>query len=312
MIIRKLNKDKKWPIKTIVIIILVTIFLIVIFFEYPNILKHIDIWTNNYILNNGVNILWKIEKIEEMWYNEFFLVNKDSKILLKNYPQNIDNLIWNNVLINWEVKEIADTELFFIKFIKDLDQNTIIENNIYTFANELVIFNTKEMPSVVPYKQWNKITIYYKNNPLIDISSFGCSKVSASRDCKQLINDFDLNENEYFDSYNWLVYYKIDDNKWELFNDTLLWYYIQTKDDDVLLNISSVIDIINSDYILNNKKDLILNSCEYLVSIDDIDIIWQDWSIIIVDAKWNNKDKQDTRCKTSFDLMKDWKIVKNN
>lgn len=312
MIIRRLNKDKKMYLKNIVISILITAFLVIIFYKYNDFLKQTNFLTSNFSWSNSIDILWKLEKIEKEWYNEYFLLNNELKFLLKNYPQNIDSLIWNNVLIKWEIKEAANAQLFFIESLKDLDNNIITENNIYTFANELIILNTKEMPSVVPYKQWNKIIIYYKNNPLIDISTFGCSKVSSSRDCKQLIEDFDLNENEYFDSYNWLSYYKIDNNKWELFNDTLLWYYIQTQDDDILLNISSVISIINSNYILNNKKDLIINNCKDILDIDDIDIIWQDWSIIIVDIRWKDKEKGNTKCLVEFDLMKDRKTIKTN
>lgn len=298
--------------KKIVISILVTAFLVIIFYKYNDFLKQTNFLTSNFSWSNNIDILWKLEKIEKEWYNEYFLVNNELKILLKNHPQNIDSLIWNNILIEWEIKEAANAQLFFIKSLKDLDNNIITENNIYTFANELIILNTKEIPSVVPYKQWNKIIIYYKNNPLIDISIFGCSKISSSRNCEQLIEDFDLNENEYFDSYNWLSYYKIDDNKWELFNDTLLWYYIQTKDDNILLNISSVISIINSNYILNNKKDLIMNNCKDVLDIDDIDIIWQDWSIIIVNIRWKNKEKINTKCLVGFDVMKDRKAIKTN
>ncbi len=311
MIIRKLNKNKKLYLKTVVIFILVAIFLIVIFYKYSNILGQIKFWSNNFSWSNGTNIFWKIEKIEKVGYNEYILKNNEIQIIVKNYPQSIDSLIWNNILSNWEIKEIGDNKVFFIKYIKDFDNNILIENNIYTFANELIIFNTKEMPSVVPKKQWNKIIIYYKNNPLIDISTFGCSKISASNNCKQLIDDFDLNENEYFNSYNWLFYYKIDKNRWEAFNDTLLWYYMETKDDDVLLNLSSVIEIINSDYISNNKKELIINNCKDIFNITNIDIIWQNWSIIIIDVKWKNQDKKDTQCEVRFDIMNERKIVQN-
>jgi hypothetical protein len=48
---------------------------------------------------------------------------------------------------------------------------------------------------------------------------------------------------------------------------------METKDDDVLLNLSSVIEIINSDYISNNKKEIIINNCKDILNITDISIV---------------------------------------
>lgn len=306
MIIRKINKKRKWPI-----ILLAILILIAVFYKYHDYFGQINFWKNNFSRNNLVNIKWNIKRIDKIWYSEYFLVMGESKILLRDYPKNIDNLVWNNILANWEIKKEWYNQAFFIKSLKDLDNNISIENNNYLFADALILLNTKEMPWILPLKEWNKIVIYYRNNPLLNISTFGCSKISDARDCKTLIDNFNANENEYFSSYNWLEYYKIENNKRELFNDTLLWYYIETKDDDVLLNLSSMIEIINSDYIFDNKKNIILDNCKDLFNIDNVDITGKEWNFLTVNVKWKNKNKINSECSVTFDMMSDWAIVKD-
>ncbi len=307
MPIRKLNKSKKWRIWVMVILILFAIF-----YKYNNKLGQIRFWRDNLSWSNYTNVKGMVEKVDKMWYSEYFLKIDEEKIFLKNYPQNIGNLIWNNVLVRWEMKENNEGQIFFIKSLKDLDNNTLVEDNIYTFTDELLILNAKDTPWIVAYKQGDKIVIDYKNNHLIDISAFACSQISSSRDCKALINYFDLNENEYFNAYNWLVYYKINNNKRELFNDIFLWYYIDTKDDDILLNISSMIDVINSDYIFDNKKDFIIDNCEDLMMIDDVNIVWKTENFLVVNIRWKTTHKKQVACEITFDLMNDWKVIENN
>ena len=307
MPIRKLNKSKKWRIWVMVILILFAIF-----YKYNNKLGQIRFWRDNLSWSNYTNVKGMVEKVDKMWYSEYFLKIDEEKIFLKNYPQNIGNLIWNNVLVRWEMKENNEGQIFFIKSLKDLDNNTLVEDNIYTFTDELLILNAKDTPWIVAYKQGDKIVIDYKNNHLIDISAFACSQISSSRDCKALINYFDLNENEYFNAYNWLVYYKIHNNKRELFNDIFLWYYIDTKDDDILLNISSMIDVINSDYIFDNKKDFIIDNCEDLMMIDDVNIVWKTENFLVVNIRWKTTHKKQVACEITFDLMNDWKVIENN
>ena len=307
MPIRKLNKSKKWRIWVMVILILFAIF-----YKYNNKLGQIRFWRDNLSWSNYTNVKGMVEKVDKMWYSEYFLKIDEEKIFLKNYPQNIGNLIWNNVLVRWEMKENNEGQIFFIKSLKDLDNNTLVEDNIYTFTDELLILNAKDTPWIVAYKQGDKIVIDYKNNHLIDISAFACSQISSSRDCKALINYFDLNENEYFNAYNWLVYYKINNNKRELFNDIFLWYYIDTKDDDILLNISSMIDVINSDYIFDNKKDFIIDNCEDLMMIDDVNIVWKTENFLVANIRWKTTHKKQVACEITFDLMNDWKVIENN
>lgn len=302
MLVKKQNKSKKRLIYVLSIVIIVIIF---------GVYRKINFWWDSLSWNNYTDIKWVIEKINKIWYSEYFFKKNKSKLLLKNYPKNIDNLIWNNVVAKWEIKNIDNNQIFILKSIKDLDNNIVIEKNIYTFTNELLNINAGEMPWIVLYREWDKIIIYYKDKLLMEISTFECSKVSSSRNCKEMIDDFDLDENEYFNSYNWLVYYKIDENKRIFFNDMLLWYYINTKRDDELLNISSIIEVIDSDYIRDNKKDLLSKPCRNLLNIDDANIIWKEWNILIVGAKWIDEKWNKSVCEVKFDLMNEWEILKD-
>jgi hypothetical protein len=44
------------------------------------------------------------------------------------------------------MKENNEGQIFFIKSLKDLDNNTLVEDNIYTFTDELLILNAKDTP----------------------------------------------------------------------------------------------------------------------------------------------------------------------
>lgn len=308
MLIKKTNKTSKRIVFICLILILVAVLL-----SSNKYFNKINLFTSNYSWNNYTNIEWIIEKFKKAWYNEYYLKTTTYRILLKEYPEGIDYFLGKNILLQWEIKTLSNNQFFLIKVLKDLDNNVIIDNKYtYFFLDELLLIKTKEIHWILPIKVWNEIVIYYKNNPLVKISVFWCSKISSSRDCQKLIDDFDLHENEYFNSYNGLFYYKINDNRREFFNDTFLWYYIQTKDDSVLLNLSSIIEVIDSNYIFNNYKDIILMNCKNLINIEDTKILWKDWNILSVNVIWRNKLKEKNECKLKLDIFNNWKIIEGN
>ena len=233
---------------------------------------------------------------------------------LKSSSININKFIKDKVSIKGNISTITnDFPVIEINNLSIPDKKVKISNNIYSFSKDLLYFDFSQEKEFYAEKEWNSITIYQQDTPVLEIDTFICNKVAPSQDCEGLIESYKKNDNEFFSSYRWDVFYKISDNKRITFNDNTLWYIIKTIDDDFLLNISHLINIINADFISKNKKDFIVNSCNewdnqnWTIQEIKKDII--DSDLIKIDTKLS-KNWDNINCKLNIDIYND-REVKN-
>ena len=107
---------------------------------------------------------------------------------------------------------------------------------------------------------------------MVSIERFVCSKILKSRDCNYLIADYIQNHKDTFDSYRAYTFYKHGTGFWTTFDDNLFGFLFKDVSDDMILDISNMFKIVNKDFVVQNKLDLIKSNCQndfaQLASID--------------------------------------------
>lgn len=204
-----------------------------------------------------------------------------------------------------------------INNIKDPSSKLIINWNKYFFTNELISFDFSKDIDIKAERTWRNIVIYYQNEPLVWIETFICSKVTPTQDCEKMNYNYTKNLNEMFTTFLWYTFYKNKENSRVTFNENTIWYIFKTTDNNFLLNISHLINIINSKFILENKKDLIIENCknenwEWYENINKLSKEIIDDNLIKIEIEWFTTDQTDLKCKLTIDVRDDREIKNNN
>jgi len=97
---------------------------------------------------------------------------------------------------------------------------------------------------------------------VVSIERFICSKILKSRDCSYLIADYIQNKKDDFTSYRSYTFYKHGTGFWTTFDDNLFGFLFKDISDDTILDISTMFRIVNIDFVLENKLDLIKSTCQ--------------------------------------------------
>ena len=268
-----------------------------------------------YFLWESVSVEGTIEVHNNYPINTHKLISKDGIFGMKSSSLNLNDFLWEKITVDWNITDITkDFPVLEISSLTIPDKSVKVTNNIYSFAKELIYFDFSQEKEFYASKDKNKITIYFQNSPIIDIESFFCSKITPQHNCEELAQTYETNDNDLFSSYGWNIFYKISDNEWITFNDDILGYIINTVDEDLLLNISHLLNIIDSNFIKNNKRDFIVENClgevgeDESVSISSINLDIIDENLLkldiqLSDSLWNN-----TSCKINVDVFDNWNI----
>ena len=280
------------------------------------ILAYKDKTKTNYFLWEELTEYGTLEVHNNYPLNTHKLITKNWIFWLISSTLNINNFIDDEILVHWNISSITkEFPIIEVDSISIPDKNVKVNNNIYSFTKELLYLDFSQEKEFYATKNWQTITVYHQKNPVIEIETFFCSKITPAQNCEELLESYKTNDNDLFSSYGWNVFYKISDNKRATFNDNTLWYIITTTDEDLLLNISHLINIIDTTFISNSKANFIISNCIWDVDpttikisniqkeVLDTDLIKLE--ITLDDLSWNS-----TICKLNIDVY-DNRTIKN-
>lgn len=260
-----------------------------------------------------ISISWKIHQDNNFPTNTHTISSEEKIFGIKSSSINLNNLIGKNILINWIFeKNSRKYPILDIQNIKDPNSKLIINNNKYFFTNELISLDFSQDIDIRAEKKDNNITIYYQQEPIVQIETFICSKVTPTQNCEQMVYKYTENLNEMFNSYLWYIFYKNKEKSRVTFNDDTMWYIFKTNDNNFLLNISHLINIINSKFIKENKANLITENCKtsswnYMENIQQITKAIIDDNLIKIEAEWTIENEK-KKCKLIVDIRNDREI----
>lgn len=304
---KKENKKKKTLIFTIWFIVIILITLLVL-----NIVKDNNKLKHN--IGDIIQISWTIINDNNYPINTHKIFNQIDSFGIKSSSVNLNNLINKPVIINWIIESIyTKNPILKITNIKDPDNKIIINDNRYFFTRELISLDFSQDTDIRAEKENGQIQIYYQDEPVISIETFICNKITPSQDCENMISNYKKNLNEMFTTYLWYTFYKIDENSRITFNNKTLWYIVKTKNNDFLLNISHLLNIIDSSFIAKQKQDLIKNNCVlsswiYINTIDSINTQIIDEDLIKFEITWLSKNYNRLGCKLIINVRDNWDI----
>ena len=249
--------------------------------------------------------------------NTHKIVNDDEEFGIKSSSINLNNLNNQELLLNGTINDIdSKYPILNIKNIQDPISKLIITDNRYFFTQELISFDFSQDTDIKAEKIDNYILIYYQDQPMITIETFICNKVTPTQNCENLIYTYTNNLNEMFTTFLGYTFYKNKENSRVTFNNQTLWYIVKAEDNEFLLSISHLINIIDSKFLAENKKEIIKKYCvdQSWIVLDKISkiesqIINND--LIKFNIDWTTDTKKKVNCKLTINIRNDWE-VKNN
>lgn len=231
-------------------------------------------------------------------------------IFLKSSNINLNKYSWK-LEIHWEIKDIKkDIPILEVISIKFPEQGLIIKNNTYFFVKDMLYLDFSNQSQLSAKKEKKEIKIFYWEEKLSSAERFLCSRVLRQRDCTYLIEDYGNSQKENFDSYRWYTYYKHGTWLWTVFDGTMFWYIFKDIEEETMLSLSNIIKIVDKNFIVNNKKEVIKEACaskwEIIQQIGSTSVQYEDNNQVHITVETA---KSDNRCKVTFDMRNEWEIT---
>lgn len=305
------KKEKKQKIILLSIILsIIFLFVIIIFLIIKNYKKiNHNIW-------DQIMIEWKIFSDNNFPVYTHKISNLETSFWLISSTVNLNNFVDKNLIINWEISELKNNKLpvLTIKDIKIPESKAIIRDNRYFFTNELISFDFSKDLDLSAEKTGRNINIYYQWEPILSMETFICSKITPTQNCEDMVMTYTKNLNEMFTTYLWYVFYKNKENSRVSLNDDTIGYVFKTFDNSVLLNISHLINIVNSKFIIENKQDLIIEHCsdeEKNIKMKNIDGLSKeivDEDLVKIKIVWLSAEWEDIECRLTIAIRNDREV----
>jgi hypothetical protein len=309
---KKENKKKQVMLLSIVLFMVLLISALFFFMVqyYENITY--NVW-------DPITVEWKVISDNNFPIYTHSISNSKRSFWLISSTVNLNNFVNKTLIINWEINELKDNKfpVLQIKNIKIPESKVIIRDNRYFFTNELISFDFSKDLDLSAEKTGRNINIYYQGEPILSMETFVCSKITSTQNCEEMVMNYTKNLNEMFTTYLWYVFYKNKEKTRVSFNDSTMGYIFKTFDNNVLLNVSHLINIINSKFIMENKQDLILNNCINeeknirLESISNLSKEIVDENLIKIEVEWLDTDWKLMSCGLIVAILED-RSVKTN
>lgn len=305
------KKEKKSKNIRLIItgIIILSFLIIIIILNKTDTKQHIDhfIWEK-------ISVNWFISYDNNYPTNTHKISNSIESFWLKESSINLNNYLDTKVEIEGSISEITNKyPILLISKIKIPSYKLSISNNRFFYTDKLISFDFSNDTDVYSKKDLWWIIIYYQNEPILYVDTFICNNIIDTQNCNKMKESFIINPAETFQSTLWYTFYRYKENSWITFNDDNLWYIFTANNDDDILNLSHSIYIVDSNFILHNKRDFILSGCSNtnitMTKISQISKWILDDNLIKLNINWSDKSWQKISCKLNINIFNDWEIV---
>lgn len=307
------EEKKAKNIRIFVIGIIIIWFIVCIIFlnkqNYVPVVEHF-IWEK-------VSTFWTISYDNNYPTNTHKISNTLESFWLKDSAINLNNFLDTNVEIDWSISEITNKyPILFISKLKIPDYKLSISENKYFYVKDLISFDFSKDIDVYSKKTWWKIVVYYQAEPILYVDTFICNNIVDNQNCEKMKQNYIVNLNETFQSALWYIFYRNKENSWVTFNDNNVWYIFTANSDEEILNMSHLINIVNSDFLRINKNDLLLSGCSnddiVLKNISGVEKWIVDDNLIKLSITWKTTEWKIANCKLNIDIFDDWNIINSS
>ncbi len=311
MVIRTFHKKRN--IKKIIGVLFTIIVGSIAVAKITNFLYSQIIEKNNEKINiwETINFLWEIVDENDFPLYTHKIENKNwESVFLKSSSINLNKYSWI-LEIYGEIKDIKkNTPIVEVTTIKFPEQWLIIKNNNYLFIKDMIYLEFEKQPDLSAIKDDKEIKIFYWKEKISDIERFVCSRVLRQKDCSYLIEDYWNSQKDNFDSYRWYTYYKHWTGLRTVFDWKMFWYIFKNIEEENMLNLSNIIRIIDKNFVLANKREIIKQACnkewEKIDQIASSSLQYDDDNKIHITIE---SGKTNYMCKVTIDIRNERKIT---
>jgi len=289
-------------------------FMILVFFTCVFLLnKKQPVQQNDYFIGQKITFSWTLTADNNYPTNTHKVSNWMESFWLKESQINLNNFLNDNVLIEWFISEItAKYPILSISVLKIPEYKLSVVENRFFYTNDLISFDFSKDVDVFSKKTWWDIVVYYQWEPFLSVRTFICSNVTESQNCERIKMERISSSTETFDSVLWYTFYKNKENSWITFNDNNIGYIFTVDSDADLLNVSHLINIVDSNFLSTYKKDLILSWCSdetyQMTKISGLSKKIIDDNLIKVQISGTDQSKKKILCKLNIDIFNNREI----
>jgi hypothetical protein len=262
-----------------------------------------------------MKFIWTIKNDNQFPLYTHAITNDDGeKVYVKSTSINL-NAQKGEIEIVWEVKEYyKDSPIIEVDTIKFKNQWLIIKNNAYLFVNDLLYLDFSNQPQLTANKVDKDINVYFDWKKIFSTERFLCSRILKNKSCNYLIQDYNTNQKESFDSYRWYTFYKHGTGLRTTFDGDTFGYIFKGIEDDVLLSISSMIRIVDKNFITKNKSDKIKENCKnnnwYLDHFSFAKTELKENNNISITIDWETNKWKRMECILTMDIRNEREVTK--
>lgn len=306
----KKEENKKKRIRYVLIWLMILVFFTCIFFLN----KKQPIQKNDYFIGQKISFSWKLTNDDNYPTNTHKVSNWVKSFWLKESQINLNNFLDDDVLIEWFISEITTKyPILSVSVLKIPEYKLSVIENKFFYTNDLISFDFSKDVDVFSKKEWWDIVVYYQWEPFLTVRTFICSNVTESQNCEKIKMERISSSTETFDSVLGYTFYKNKENSWITFNDNNIGYIFTVDNDNDLLNVSHLINIVDSNFLSTYKQELILSWCSnesfQLSKINELSKKIIDDNLIKVQISGTDKEKHKLSCKLNIDIFNNWEIT---
>ncbi len=248
-------------------------------------------------------------------YTHSIIDKKGIHIGIKSVSVNLNAYKGDVEVVGKLEKFLKRTPIVEVQSIKLPDQGLIIKNNIYYFTDDFLYIDFSSQTQLSASLSWRDVIIRFAGKPVVNIQRFLCAQILKGKTCDALISEYRNSQKDNFESYAGDIFYKHTTDVRTTFDGNIFGYVFKNIDDDMMLNISSMVHIVNKDFIIKNKLPIIQEECanedESLKTIDSSKIQYGNPKNILLTLKGESNKKQAVQCTINFDTRNERKVTKS-
>lgn len=248
-------------------------------------------------------------------YTHSLTTTDGEKIGLKSSTINLNAYVHMDIELVGRVKKYFKiTPVIEVDTIKLPDQWLIISSHRYFFVDDLLYLDFSTQPQLSAVKSGTDIQVLFDATPVVNIERFVCSKILKTRDCTYLITNYIQSNKDNFESYRGYTFYKHGTGFWTMFDDNQFGFMFKDISDDMILDISSMFKIVNKQFVIENKMNLIKSNCQNdFAELRTIDpegtLTYHDPYTLTLDLQWTDNKKNPATCRITFDIWNEWNVT---
>jgi len=318
MVIRNINKWKPSIKKLVFITILLTlvIFALVKIFSLPSqdeaLLENIPDLPS-YVEWEHVIASWKLRLDNNFpYYTHILDVSETEKFGLKSTHINLNNYT-GVVEVEWSIGTIVKSlPVINLETLKLFDSNLIIKDNSYFFVDDLLYFDFADQNWFSVIKTGNTIKILFQDLLILTIERTVCNQVIETQNCDYIAGILKDKGIERFTSYLNHDFYRYGTGGSRItFNKDIYSYIITPINQETMLDISSIMSILDSKYVMTKKQIIIADKCQQdgekldNSKISEIHMTHNSLQQITLILKWQTTANNKAICTLTLDLRDD-------